>query len=226
MVGSKYRCYNDGVVVTDTMRKGALITAGLALAVLGAWFFLFRDPREIRNFPIAKKGPLLVFGDSLVESVGAAPGHGLTEQLARTLGEPVLNYGVAGDTTRDGLARLDDALAADPRLVIIVLGGNDFLQKIPREETFANLGKIVSAFQETGAAVMVVGVRSGIIGGGADEEFERLAEETGAAYLEDILQGVFGHADLMADAIHPNDQGYTAIVARLAPVVEQLLAEG
>lgn len=205
------------------MRKGFLITAGLAFAAFGAWFLLVRDPREIRNVPVAKTGPIVLFGDSLAEGVGATEGNTLADRLGQALGEPVLNYGVAGDTTRDGWARVDRAVAEDPRLAIIVLGGNDFLQKIPRDETFANLGKIVSVFQENGAAVMVVGVRSGIIGGGADDEFEMLAQDTRAAYLEDILKGVFGHPDLMSDAIHPNDQGYARIAARLAPEAKKLL---
>ena len=97
------------------------------------------------------------------------------------------------------------------------------MKKIPREKTFQNLEKIVTAFQARGSMVMVLGVRSGIIGGGADEEFETLAKRTGAAYVEDVLSGVFAHADLMSDTIHPNDRGYGKIAERIAPILTKYL---
>lgn len=71
--------------------------------------------------------------------------------------------------------------------------------------------------------MILVGVRSGLVGGGADEAFETVAKETGAIYVSDILSGVFGHQDLMSDAIHPNDRGYAKIAERLAPVLEKYL---
>ena len=77
-----------------------------------------------------------MFGDSLVEGVGATAGNTLPDQLGKSIGISILNYGVSGDTTRDGLARLSPALKENPKVAIILLGGNDFLKKIPREETF------------------------------------------------------------------------------------------
>lgn len=162
-----------------------------------------------------------MFGDSLVEGVGATDGNTLPEQLGRKLGVSIVNYGVSGNTTRDGLLRLDDAVAENPRVAIVLLGGNDFLKKIPRAETFQNLEKIVTAFQIQGVITVVVGVRSGVIGGGADEEYEALAKKTGSVYISDVLAGVFAHPDLMSDAIHPNDRGYQQIAERLAPLLSK-----
>ena len=84
-----------------------------------------------------------------------------------------------------------------------------------------NLEQIVTAFQRGGAITMVVGVRSGIIGGGADEEYETLAKKTGSVYVSDILSGIFGQSDLMSDAIHPNSVGYGRIADRLAPLLSK-----
>ncbi len=164
-----------------------------------------------------------MFGDSLVEGVGATAGNGLPEQLGRLINTQILNSGVSGDTTRDGLARLDEALLKKPRLVIVVLGGNDFLKKIPREETFRNLETIITSFQSDGAVTVVVGVRSGIIGGGADDDYEALAKRTGSVYMSDVLSGVFGRSELMSDAIHPNDRGYQQIAERLALILKKYL---
>ena len=207
-----------------------IVVSGLVFSIGGVLFWYFARDWPIKNYPLAMSGPVIMFGDSLVEGVGATAGNTLPEQLGKKLGVEILNYGVSGDTTRDGLARLDDALLVKPRFVILVLGGNDFLKKnsLPtgrqaREETFQNLEKIVTAFQTQGAIVVVVGVRSGIIGGGADEEYEALAKKTGSVYVSDILSGVFGRSELMSDTIHPNDRGYQQIAERVAPILEKYL---
>ncbi len=199
-----------------------VIVCGL-LFIGGLIFWYINRGWDIKNYPSTKSGPIIMFGDSLVGGVGATVGKTLPEQLGRLAGVTIANYGVSGDTTRDGLARLPSALAENPRVVLILLGGNDFLKKIPREEIFANLEKIVTAFQSQGAIVVVLGVRSGIIGGGADAEYETLAEKTGSVYVSDVLSGVFAHTDLMSDTVHPNDLGYSKIAERLAPLVTKYL---
>lgn len=199
-----------------------IVAAVVIVAGVLAWYMLTRDV-VVKNYPSAKTGPVLLFGDSLAAGEGATAGNDLASQLGKLASVPILNYGVSGDTTRDGLVRLNQVLTEDPRIAIILLGGNDFLKKIPREETFQNLEKIVTAFQKQGAIVMVLGVRSGLIGGGADEEYEALAERTGSAYMSDVLSGVFAHNDLMSDAIHPNDKGYGTIAERIAPQLVKLL---
>lgn len=207
------------------MQQKIILSVIVGVLLVGcAWYFLSSDG-TVKNTPLRSSGPILFFGDSLVEGVGATAGHDLPALLTKQLGEPVLNYGVAGDTTRQGLVRVKGAAAEHSRLVLILLGGNDFLQKVPRDETFANLKSIIAAFQSDGAAVVIVGVRSGIVGGGADDRYEALAEETGSAYVEDALKGVFGDPALMSDAIHPNDRGYEKIAARLTPVLRKLIAQ-
>ena len=205
------------------MKLWQRIVGILALLIGGGLFWYFNQSWEIKNYPSAMNGPVVMFGDSLVEGVGATSGNSLPEQLGKKLGTKILNYGVSGDTTRNGLARLDEARAIHPRMVIILLGGNDFLKKIPREETFRNLETIVTSFQSDGAVTVVVGVRSGIIGGGADEDYEALAKRTGSVYMSDVLSGVFGRSELMSDAIHPNDRGYQQIAERLALILKKYL---
>ena len=194
----------------------------VSLVVVGVGIWYFWPEALVKNYPSTVTGPVLMFGDSLVVGVGSE-GNTLPQQLGRLVGTDILNFGVSGDTTRDGLARLDEAVAERPKVAIILLGGNDFLKKIPREETFANLEKIVTAFQAQGAIVMVLGVRSGLIGGGADQEYEDLAKDTGAAYVSDVLSGIFAHPDLMSDALHLNALGYGKIAERLAPLLKKYL---
>lgn len=203
-----------------------LLFAAIFLIAIGVvLFWSLRPEVTIKNAELQKvsTGPILFFGDSLVEGVGASRGRDMPSQLSLALKEPVLNYGVAGDTTEGALLRIDEATAQKPRLAIILLGGNDFLRKIPREETAAHLEEIIVKFQAEGAVVLLLGVRSGLIGGGSDDFYETIAMKMGAAYEDDVLKGVFGNQSLMSDTIHPNDAGYTKIVERLLPVIEGLL---
>jgi len=201
------------------------VTGSLSLAlifVLGGiviWYVLTDVP--IKNHPTSQTGPVLMFGDSLVFGVGATVDQSLPEQLGRLLKTPIINSGVSGDTTEDALSRIDIAMVHHPRLVLVLLGGNDFLRKIPEEETFRNLEEIITAFQSQGAVVVVLGVRSGIIGGGADDAYEDVARRTGSVYVLDVLSGIFGHAELMSDGLHPNDRGYTKMAERLAPLLRE-----
>lgn len=203
------------------------ILIGVGLVVGGGLFlwFLLRADSEIKNAELNEKntGPILFFGDSLVEGVGSSQGKDMPSQLSLALKEPVFNYGIAGDTTERALLRIDQAVAEKPRLAIVLLGGNDFLRKIPREQTAAHLEEIITKFQARGAVVLLLGVRSGIVGGGSDDFYETIAKKTQAAYEEDVLKGVFGNQSLMSDAIHPNDAGYAKIIERLLPVIEDLL---
>ncbi|MFZ1626203.1 MAG: GDSL-type esterase/lipase family protein [Candidatus Moraniibacteriota bacterium] len=204
------------------LNKSILVVLISALIIGLSWYF-FPSEKVVKNVPLRSSGPILFFGDSLVEGVGATAGHDLPTLLSKRLGEPVLNYGMAGDTTRQGLTRLNGAIAEHPRLVLVLLGGNDFLQKVPRDGTFSNLEQIITGFQSTGAAVLLIGVRSGIVGGGADDRYEALAKKTKSAYVEDALRGIFGDSALMSDAIHPNDQGYEMIAVRILSELQLLL---
>ena len=197
-----------------SQRTLSLILAGLAVLAVLFWF-LFGRATPITNID-STGTDIIAFGDSLIEGVGATEGMALPDQLSQKLGHPVINAGIAGETTRDGLARIDEVLeGTNPRIIFLSLGGNDFLKKIPRDETKQNLGRLIDKMQARGAIVVLLGVRSGIIGGGFDDEFEALVEQHGTLYVEDILSGIFGDSRSMSDPVHPNDRGYGIIADRI-----------
>ena len=167
---------------------------------------------------------MIAFGDSLVEGRGATDGRDFVSMLSRRLGVPIVNAGRSGDTTAAALARLDrDVLAHSPRVVIVVLGGNDYLRRVPVNETFSNLSSIVTRIREHGAAVVLAGVSVGLLTDPYASRYDALAREASAGLVPDILGGLMGHSELMSDAIHPNDAGYEIIADRIAPVLEDLL---
>jgi len=103
------------------------------------------------------------------------------------------------------------------------LGGNDFLRRMDPDRTFANLETLIRRSQSSGAAVLVLGVRGGLLRDRRQNRFREVAERNQAAYVPDLLEGVFAHPALMADAIHPNDAGHRQIAERLDPILRRLL---
>jgi acyl-CoA thioesterase-1 len=165
----------------------------------------------------------VVFGDSLASGNGASPGGDIASQLATKLDREVINLGVPGNTTADGLARVGALVSLDPRVVVVILGGNDTLQRVPVVNTFANLASIIERIQEMGAAVVLVGAPGGLYGKQYDKEYARLAKEYRTFYVPNILSGLIGRPEYMSDYIHPNDVGYAIAADRILPEVERAL---
>ncbi len=195
---------------------------GLLLVALIAWYFIDPEPPAV-DFPTAGRN-IIAFGDSLVVGFGASTGNDFVSILPARLNQPIVNAGRNGDTTQGGLERMEEAvLSQDPRIVILLVGGNDALRKVPVEETFDRLAIMIDRIQGTGVAVVLVGVRGSLFGDKYEDEFEVLAGAKQVNFVSDILSGIFGHPSLMADAIHPNDEGNVLMADRLEPVLRAVL---
>ena len=201
-----------------TLRPLVVLIGVGALVVLWA---LWSDAPDAAR-PTSGQG-IVVFGDSLVAGRGARAGEDFVSELSRRLGTTIVNAGQSGDTTGAALARLErDVLALNPRIVVVLLGGNDYLRRVPIEQTFSNLDSIVAQIRERGAAVVLVGVAVGLMSDPYDEEYEAVAERRSAGLVPDILGGIIGHSSLMSDSIHPNARGYAMIADRLEPILRDL----
>jgi acyl-CoA thioesterase-1 len=169
-----------------------------------------------------REGPIVAFGDSLVYGTGSS-GGGFVAVLEQRLGRDIENLGRPGETTAAGLARLEEVVALEPSVVILLLGGNDVLRRVAPQETFQNLATMIERLQAEGATVLLVGVRGGLLQDPFASQFAALAERYGTAHVPDVLQEVFLDADYMADQVHPNDAGYVRIADRIQPVLEDML---
>ena len=170
---------------------------------------------------------VIAFGDSLTAGYRVAEGEGWPERLSAIVGRPIVNRGVSGDTTGDGLARLErDVLDGDPRIVLVCLGGNDMLRRMPADQQFDNLRAIIRRIQEKGALVVLIGTEGYKVLSPVDygERYEALARETGAVYVPDLLKGVLMDPSLMLDQIHPNARGHEMIARRIAGEAGEYLA--
>ena len=187
------------------------------------------DLGTLRTSPLTDRSShqtsVICLGDSLTQGVGATPGHDYPSLLSQALGTSVSNAGVDGDETADALKRLDtDVLAKDPRLVVVELGANDFLDGVPLKQAFANLDAIVQRIEVHGAMVVLVGMAPGPLGDALQNEYDRIIQQYHVAFVPKVLDGIITDPNLQSsDRLHPNDQGYALITERIRRVVEPLL---
>lgn len=196
------------------MKKAALLIFLVLVIISPLLLYNNDDPYRIANYP-PENGTIVAFGDSLVEGVGASQGNDFVSQLGERLDKEIINLGESGDTTKSAIPRLEEVFKYDPGVVIILLGGNDYIKKIPQEETEANLRNMMQLFQEQGSVVVLLGVRGGLLRDQRGDMYKDLSEEMGAVFVDDVLDGIFAKPDLMSDAIHPNDAGHALIAEKV-----------
>lgn len=192
----------------------------LVALVVASGFFLLK-PVPVTNYP-SSGTDIIAFGDSLVQGVGATPGNDFVSVVSRSIGAPIINLGKAGDTTADGVARLADIDRYNPKIVIVLLGGNDYLRKIPITETYKNLSIIIEHIHSRGAIVLLLGVRGGLLRDSFEDQFTQLRDTYHTAFVSNVLDGLLANPQYMSDAIHPNDTGYRAIAERVYIVLKKL----
>ena len=190
--------------------------------------FLFLGYRVIFSNLPGKKGEIrsqkiICFGDSLTYGTGAAKDMDYPSQLSKMIGRPVINAGVSGDTTASARQRLErDVLFKAPDAVLITLGGNDLKNGVARDRAFENLRIIVNSIQNTGADVIIGGIKIPMRDRGFGSAYRKLAEDTGAILIPNIFEGILGNRKLMSDPIHPNEAGYKLIAERFYEAMLQL----
>lgn len=182
----------------------------------------FVPKKTVTNYP-SPGVDIIAFGDSLVVGYGSRDGNDFVSILSSKIKRPIINLGKNGDTTSDALGRLDQASSYDPKVVMILLGGNDFLKKVPAEITKANLEKIIQYFQSRKSVVILLGVRGGVLKDGFASMYEDLSDEYNTAYVPDVLKGLVFNTNYMYDAVHPNDDGYRLIAEKIYPVLKKFV---
>ena len=202
------------------------------LTVLVASLLLWAGAAQARE----PDGTLVVtmLGDSLTAGYGlnardAIPAR-LEEALKATgLKVKVRPAGVSGDTSADGLARVNFSVRPDTDLCLVVLGGNDLLQGVEPSMMKANLDGIVTKLKARHIRPMLVGIKAPpAMGADYAREFDAVVPDLARADAAPVFPDLLGKVALdrslnQGDGIHPNPQGVRQVVARLAPVVEAAL---
>jgi lysophospholipase L1-like esterase len=204
-------------------QRQLLLFSLLPLGIL-LWIFWPSGSWRWQNFPPTATGPWVAFGDSLTAGYGASEGGGYPAQLSQRLGMPIQNLGAPGETSADGLKRLADVEALNPRVVLLCFGGNDVLQNVPRERMFANIAAMIDRLHARGSFVVLIGIRgTSVIGDANAKGFKQLAKEKEVKHVANLLDGLISQPSLMSDYVHPNDAGYAKIAGRLEKELRPLL---
>jgi acyl-CoA thioesterase-1 len=183
-------------------------------------------------FGAARKRVVTILGDSITAGLGLPAAAALPAQLGLALarlGTPVVvrGAGVSGDTTEDGLGRLNFSVQADTDVCLVALGGNDLLQGLDPKTTKANLTAIVQKLRARRMGVVLAGMTAPrAVGAGYARDFgavfPAVARAERVPLYPDLLAGV-GPTLRQGDGIHPNATGVKIIATGLAPIVARTL---
>lgn len=189
-----------------TLALGAAALLGTALAGCGR--------SQGKAQPVPAGSTVLALGDSLTYGTGASAETSYPTVLAGLTGWNVVNAGVPGDTSAQALARLPALLAEHrPKLVIVSIGGNDFLRKLPESDTRANVHAACKLALEAGAQVLLVAVPRATVAAALGQMTDHALYAEVAKDLNIPLQRegwgeVLAQAELRSDQVHANAKGY------------------
>lgn len=158
---------------------------------------------------------VLAFGDSVTYGTGAGSGEDWPTLLAGATGWRIVNAGIPGDTAAQGRERIGALLDEHrPAMVIVEIGGNDFLRGRSQKAVKEDLREILAAIRRSGAGAVLVAVPEASVFGAVVQRpsdapiYEELGKEEKVAVIGGVFSGVLAQADLRADQIHPNARGY------------------
>ncbi|MDP4077199.1 GDSL-type esterase/lipase family protein [Acidovorax sp. A1169] len=202
-----------------------MLAAGLLAASIAPLAACGRKPSRGQTVPSG--ATVLALGDSLTSGVGASADTAYPAVLQRLTGWKVINGGISGDTSTQALQRLPDLLQKhQPALVIVSIGGNDFLRRQSASATHANVRKICEQARAAGAQVLLVAVPEftvmATLGQLSDHAmYQEIASELKVPLHRKGWSGVLADAKLRSDQIHANAAGYELFTQGLVDTLKE-----
>jgi lysophospholipase L1-like esterase len=198
---------------TAPVRLLALVLAALALAACGA---------KVKIDKLAPGAVVLAFGDSLTFGTGAGKSDSYPAILERSTGLKVVNAGVPGEVSADGLARLPDVLEeVQPKLLILCHGGNDFLQRQDEGMTASNVRQMIQLARAKGIPVVLIATPKPGLPPSVPKFYGEIAAELKVPFEDSVLRSVLIDNSLKSDMVHPNGQGYAQVAAAVEKVLKK-----
>lgn len=180
------------------------------LGTVALLLFLMR-PQTTPAPSLPKERPILAAGDSLTYGYGAShQTESYPAYLSKWSGYTVINAGLNGETSAEGLERLPYLLKKhNPSLTILCYGGNDILQNLPMETLRQNLKRMIAQCRASGSKVLLVSVPNFTLFGLEPLPlYEEVAKETDTPLIEGVLATILNDPALKSDQVHPNAKGY------------------
>ena len=172
---------------------------------------------------------VLALGDSLTAPHGVTPEQAWPTLLATKTGWVVVNAGVSGDTSAGALQRLPGLLEEhNPQLVLVTLGGNDMLRRLPQGQTTANLGRMLALVKAHGAKAVLLATPKPSLAGAAfnnlsaAEFYREVAKDNQVPLIEDAMAEVLSDAQLKGDQLHPNAAGHALLEKKIFEALKKI----
>ena len=172
---------------------------------------------------------VLALGDSLTAGYGLTTGQAWPALLAEKTGWRIVNGGVSGDKTGDALARLPALLDEHaPKLVLVTLGGNDMLRKLPEEQTRGNLARILELIRSRNAQPVLLATPKPSVAGVVFQSlsppsfYAEIAKERKVPLIADAIAEVLSDPELKLDQLHPNAEGHKALAGKAFDALRKL----
>jgi acyl-CoA thioesterase I len=187
----------------------------LAAVLLAAALAGCGEPAKLSRLP--GDAVVLAFGDSLTFGTGAAEHESYPVQLEKLIGLKVVRAGVPGEVTAQALERLPAALDEHmPRLLLLCIGGNDFLRRTGNQQAEANVRAMIRQATGRGVQVMLIGTPEPGLSVAPPAFYAAIAKEFRLPYEGAVLTEVLKDPSLKTDPVHPNARGYRIIAERIA----------
>ena len=171
---------------------------------------------------LAYNAVIVAFGDSITFGTGAQTQESYPAVLEKLTGKHVVNAGVPGEVTADGLKRLPEVLAQEkPALLLLCHGGNDMLRRLDERQTANNLRDMIRLARAEGVAVVIIAVPSPGILVSPSSIYSEVAKELSVPLEEKTLSEILADGSLKADYIHPNATGYRRLAEALAALLKK-----
>lgn len=178
-----------------------------------------KDPQvpALRNDDV-----ILAFGDSLTFGTGASPAESYPAQLQALIGRTVVNAGVPGEISADGLARLPDVLEeVKPTLLLLCHGGNDFLRKQSEATAAANVRAMIKLARDKDIGVVLIATPKPGLTISPPAFYAEIAKEFSIPFNDDALTSILRDNALKSDLVHPNAKGYAQFAQALSKLLKK-----
>lgn len=191
-------------------------------AILAIALFLSACGKTPRLAPLAPSDTVLAFGDSLTFGTGAQPSESYPAQLGALIGRKVVNAGVPGEISEEGLKRLPEVIdEIQPRLLVLCHGGNDFLRKLDEAKAADNVRAMIRLARQKNIDVVLLATPRPGLSVQAAPFYAEIAKETGIPFQGAVMADVLGDRALKSDLVHPNAQGYAMVAESVAQLLRK-----
>ena len=166
--------------------------------------------------PLSSSSVIPAYGDSLTYGYNVKRSESYPAKLEVLTGISVINSGVSGEVSAQGLKRLPNVLDEHhPQLLILCHGGNDLLRKMDLEEMESNIRSMIQLSLDRDIPVILLGVPKPGIFLSSFDVYKKIANSMNIIFIEDLISDVLGDKSLKSDSIHPNKKGYNVMAEEI-----------